>query len=212
MVEVIGGIEIPDSRLVSDATALVRDVEEDFLYHHSRRVYLFAAIRGARLGLEADPELLYVAAMFHDLGLMPPHASDTRRFEVDSALVARTFLRDHDVPEDQVARVVLAIALHTTPGIPELLEAEIALVRAGVETDVLGVGYRELDTRLIAEITNVHPRPGFKSRMLEALTQGNIHRPQTTRGTVNADVLERFCPSFERTNFVDILQDSAWPE
>ena len=141
MIEVIGGIEIPDTRLVADATALVRDAQEDFLYHHSRRVFLFAAIRGARLGLEPDPELLYVAAMFHDLGLMPPHASDTRRFEVDSALVARAFLRDHDVPEDQITRVVLAIALHTTPDIPELLEPEVALVHAGVETDVLGVGY-----------------------------------------------------------------------
>jgi hypothetical protein len=212
MAEVIGGVEIPDTRLVSDATAFVRDAENDLLYHHSRRVFLFAALQGERLQLEPDPELLYVGAMFHDLGLTPPHASDTRRFEVDSAHVARTFLRDHDVPEDQVARVFLAIALHTTPNITEFLEPEVALVRAGVETDVLGIGYRDLDTRFIAEVTDAHPRPSFKSQILEALTEGNIHRPQTTRGTVNADVLERFSPGFERTNFVDIVQDSPWPE
>ena len=142
MAEVIAGIVIPDSRLVSDATALVRDTEDDLLYHHSRRVFLFGSLQGQRLGLRPDPELLYVGALFHDLGLTPKHATDTRRFEVDSAHVARDFLRDHDVREEDVARVFLAIALHTTPNIPEFLEPEVALVTAGVETDVLGIGYR----------------------------------------------------------------------
>ena len=83
---------------------------------------------------------------------------------------------------------------------------------AGVETDVLGIGYRDLDPRLIDEVTGVHPRPDFKMQILGAFTEGNIRRPETTFGNVNADVLERFSPGFERANFVDIIQDSAWPE
>jgi hypothetical protein len=212
MVEVIAGIEIPDTRLVSDATTLALDAESDLLYHHSRRVFLFAALHGKRLGLEADLELLYVGALCHDLGLTPKHATVTRRFEVDSAHVARDFLRDHGVPEDQVARVFLAIALHTTPNIPEFLEPEVALVTAGVETEVLGFGYDDLDPQLVAEVTDAHPRPDFKAHILQAFTEGNVHRPQTTFGNVNADVLERFSPGFERANFVDIIEGSAWPE
>jgi len=212
MVEVIAGIEIPDTRLVSDATTLVRDAETDLLYHHSRRVFLFGALQGKRLGLEPDLELLYVGALFHDLGLTSKHATERRRFEVDSAHVAQNFLRDHGVSEDEVARVFLAISLHTTPNIPEFLEPEVALVSAGVETDVLGIGYDELDPQIIAEVTDAHPRPDFKARILQAFTEGNADRPQTTFGNVNADVLERFSPGFERTNFVDIIQSSAWPE
>jgi len=212
MVEVIAGIEIPDTRLVSDATTLVRDAETDLLYHHSRRVFLFGALQGTRLGLEPDLELLYVGALFHDLGLTSKHATERRRFEVDSAHVAQNFLRDHGVSEDEVARVFLAISLHTTPNIPEFLEPEVALVSAGVETDVLGIGYDELDPQIIAEVTDAHPRPDFKARILQAFTEGNADRPQTTFGNVNADVLERFSPGFERTNFVDIIQSSAWPE
>jgi hypothetical protein len=212
MTEVIAGIEVPETRLVSDATAFVRDAESDLLYHHSRRVFLFGALHGKRRGLKPDPELLYIGALFHDLGLTPDHRTDTLRFEVDSANGARQFLRDHDVPEDDVARVWLGIALHTTPGVPEFLEPDVALVAAGVETDVLGIGYRELGARLIAEVTDAHPRPDFKRQILEAFTDGNAHRPQTTFGNVNADVLERFCPGFERPNFVDIIQDSDWPE
>jgi len=37
-------------------------------------------------------------------------------------------------------------------------------------------------------------------------------RPATTFGTVNADVLERFAPGFQRANFVDIIENSDWPE
>jgi hypothetical protein len=212
MTEAIAGIVIPDTGLVADATAFVRDVTNDLLYNHSRRVFLFGALQGKRRGLKPDPELLYVGALFHDVGLTPDHRTDSVRFEVDSANAAQQFLRDHDVPEDDVARVWLSIALHTTPGIPEFLEPEVALVTAGVEFDVLGIGYRDLAPELIAEVTSAHPRPDFKRQILRAFTEGNMQRPQTTFGNVNADVLERFCPGFERANFVDIIEGSDWPD
>jgi hypothetical protein len=210
--ETIAGVEIPDTPLVSDATAFVRDVENDLLFDHSRRVFLFGALHGQRMGLDPDPELLYVGALFHDLGLTPEFATRERRFEIDSAHVARTFLCDHGRGERDASRVFLAIALHTTPNIPQFLEPEVALVTAGVETDVLGFGLRDLDARLVAEVTAAHPRPGFKPRILAAFADGNAHRPDTTFGNVNADVLERFSPGFTRANFVDIIQQSAWPE
>jgi HD superfamily phosphodiesterase len=212
MTEVIAGIEVPDTRLVSDATEFVRDVENDLLYHHSRRVFLFGALQGKHRGLKPDPELLYVGALFHDVGLTPDHRTDTLRFEVDSANAARQFLRDHDVPEVDVATVWLGVALHTTPGVPEFLEPEVALVTAGVETDVLGIGYRDLDARHITEVTHVHPRPDFKRQILKAFTDGNAHRPHTTFGNVNADVLQHFCTGFERDDFVDMVQNSDWPD
>jgi HD superfamily phosphodiesterase len=212
MSEAIAGIVIPDTRLVADATAFVRDVTNELLYNHSRRVFLFGALQGRRRELKPDPELLYVGALFHDVGLTPDHRTDSVRFEVDSANAAQQFLRDHDVPEDDVARVWLSIALHTTPGIPEFLEPEVALVTAGVEFDVLGIGYRDLAPQAIAEVTSAHPRPDFKRQILRAFTEGNMQRPQTTFGNVNADVLERFCPGFERANFVDIIEGSDWPD
>ena len=67
MSETIAGITVPDSPLAAQATELVRDTAGDLLFHHSRRVFLFGSLQGRRLGLRADPELLYVGAMFHDL-------------------------------------------------------------------------------------------------------------------------------------------------
>ncbi len=210
--ETIAHIVIPDTTLVRDATAFIRDVENDLLFHHSRRVFLFGALQGIRRGLQPDLELLYVGAMFHDIGLTDRYRTSALRFEVDGANAAREFLLDRGADEGDARKVWLSIALHTTPNVPEFLEPEIALVTAGVETDVLGIGRDDLPPDALEVVTAAHPRPDFKRRILQAFTDGMKHRPETTFGTVNADVLERFCPSFERTNFVDIVRDSAWPE
>jgi HD superfamily phosphodiesterase len=194
MSERIAGIDIPDSRLASEATELVRDVASPLLFNHSRRVFLFGSLQGNRLGLTADPELLYVGAMFHDLGLTEKYRSTDQRFELDGADEARRFLTAHGIDDEGARRAWTGIALHTTPGIPEFMEPEVALVTAGVETDVLGIGYLDLDPAAVRAVTDAHPRPDFKRQILAAFTNGFANRPDTTFGTVNADVLAHFLP------------------
>jgi HD domain len=210
--ETIAGIQIPDSDLVAQATELVRDASPPLLFHHSRRVFLFGMLQGQRRGLHPDPELLYVGAMFHDLGLTDRYRSTDLRFEVDGANAARDFLKGLGVSEESQINVWTAIALHTTPAVPEHMSPEIALVTAGVETDVLGIGYHDLDQAAIASVVAAHPRPNFKPQILEAFANGFKDRPDTTFGTVNADVLARFSPGFVRTDFVDVIERSPWPE
>jgi hypothetical protein len=38
------------------------------------------------------------------------------------------------------------------------------------------------------------------------------HRPDSTFGTMNDDVLAHFDPGFVRDNFVEIILNNAWPE
>ncbi|GAA3783138.1 HD domain-containing protein [Streptomyces chiangmaiensis] len=212
MSEIIAGVEIPDTRLAREATELVRAAEPALLFDHSRRVYLFGVLQGHRRGLKPEPELLYVGAMFHDLGLTERFRTTDQRFEIDGANEARRFLREHEVGPDEIRRVWTAIALHTTPGVPEFMEPEVALVTAGVETDVLGIGRDDLDPAELEAVTDAHPRPDFKRRILEAFTNGFKDRPDTTFGTVNADVLAHFVPGFQRIDFVEVIQNSTWPE
>jgi len=211
-VETIADIVIPDTPLVRDVTAFIREAENDLLFDHSRRVFLFGALQGRRRGLQPDLELLYVGAMFHDIGLTDPYRTSAQRFEVDGANAARDFLLQRGVDEVDARKVWLGIALHTTPNVPEFLEPEIALVTAGVETDVLGIGRDDLSPEALAAVTAAHPRPDFKRRILQAFTDGNKHRPHSTFGNVNADVLEHFDPSFVRDDFVDIIRNNCWPE
>ena len=210
--ETIADIVIPDTALVRDVTELIRDTEDDLLFHHSRRVFLFGALQGRRRGLRPDLELLYVGAMFHDIGLTEAYRTSQLRFEVDGANAARDFLLQRGVDEAAARKVWLSIALHTTPGVPEFLEPEIALVTAGVETDVLGIDRDKLPADVLDAVTAAHPRPNFKNRILQAFTDGNVHRPRTTFGNVNADVLARYDNSFVRDDFVDIILKNSWPE
>jgi hypothetical protein len=210
--DTIAGIAIPDTPLVREITAYIRDAEDDLLFDHSRRVFLFGVLQGRRRGLEPNPELLYAGAMFHDLGLTERYRTSQLRFEVNSANAAREFLVEHDVDSADADKVWLSIALHTTPGIPEFLAPEIALVTAGVETDVLGIDRDELSPEALTAVTAAHPRPDFKRRILAAFNDGMKHRPHSTFGTVNADVLQHFDPNFRRDDFVDIILSNTWPE
>src|SRR5690348_16712556 len=117
---------VPDSVLAKEATEILREHSSDLLFNHSMRVYLFAAEQGRQQKLRFDPELLYVAAAFHDLGLTQKFSSPNDRFEVDGANAARQFLTAHNVPERQVHTVWEAIALHTTPGITQHMSPEVA--------------------------------------------------------------------------------------
>ena len=208
----IAGIVIPDTPLVREITEYIRDTEDELLFNHSRRVFLFGALQGHRRGLQPDPELLYAGAMFHDIGPTQGYQTSMLRFEVNGANAARDFLLERGVDEAAARKVWLSIALHTTPGVPEFLEPEIALVTAGVETDVLGIGRDDLSAEAIEAVTAAHPRPDFKNRILRAFTDGMKHRPRSTFGTVNADVLQHFDDSFVRDDFVEIILSNSWPE
>ena len=77
---------------------------------------------------------------------------------------------------------------------------------------MLGIGYHDLTEEQRNAVTAAHPRPDFKKRILRAFTEGNAHRPRTTFGNVNADVLQHYLDGFVRDDFVQIILGSPWPE
>ena len=207
----VEGVRIPDSRLAREITELVRDTESALLFHHSSRVYYWGALAGKRRGLTFDHELLYAGAMFHDMGLTPGHSSAHERFEVDGANAARDFLRIHGIGQHDIDTVWTAIALHTTPGIPQHMHPVVALVTAGVEMDVLGLAYGEYSDEQREAVVHAHPRSGqFKEDIIQAFYDGIKRKPDTTFGNVKADVLADKDPAFRRGNFCSVIRGSAW--
>ncbi|KDR26268.1 phosphohydrolase [Caballeronia zhejiangensis] len=204
-------IVIPDSQLVREVTQLIRDTESELLFNHSTRVYLWGALLGKRKRITFDQELLYVAAMFHDIGLTPAYRESELRFEVDGANAARDFLRSHHVDEADVAKVWTAVALHTTPGIPEHMHGEIALVQAGAGMDVAGRGFDDFTEEERTAVIAGFPRGAdFAAKMIDAFYDGMQHRPSTTFGTFNDDFLAYKDPGFERVNLCSIILNSRW--
>ena len=205
MAESIAGISIPDSKLAREATDLLREFGTPLLFAHSLRVYLFGALRGRHRKWKVDQELLYIGAIFHDLGLTPRYRSPNHRFEVDSADTARDFLKAHGIGEHVSEMVWDAIALHTTPEIPWHKRPEIALLTGGVESDVLGTGLEEIPAEDQAAVVAAYPRTDFKSGIVRAFADGFGFKPDTTFGTMNTDILEATLPEYRPPNFCDLI-------
>lgn len=210
MTSMISGVRIPDSKMAREATELVRQYETEMLFNHSVRVYVFGAIKGVRQKLKFDSELLYVAALFHDLGLVDHYHTETKRFEVDSADAAREFLRGHGIAQPQADLVWEAIALHTTPGIPQYMKPEIALTNAGVLVDVVGVGYDDYTQEQRNQIIAAFPRGDFKNEFLEVQTCSALKKARTTFGTVNFDYIEDRDPTFRKPNACARIRNTPW--
>jgi len=205
-------LAIPDSLLAKEATDLVREHSTDLLFNHSMRVYFFAVEQGRQRKLSFDPELLYVAAAFHDFGLLKKFSSPDERFEVDGANASRQFLTAHKVPEEQVQLAWEAIALHTTPGITQYMRPEVALLYSAVGLDVIGRGLDQFPAEMREAIVARYPRRHFKEQFIQEYFAGFAHKPGTTYGTVNASICERLIPGYKSPNAYDVITTSPFPD
>ncbi|MCY1236510.1 HD domain protein [compost metagenome] len=208
----VAGIMIPDSKIALQATELLLEHGNEFLYNHSLRVFLFASMNGNRLKEKYDAELLYVSAAFHDLGLTAHYSSPDKRFEVDGANAAREFLKGHGLPKESLQLVWDTIALHTTIGIAEHKEPEVALMYSGVGLDVMGEGYEHLSDADRTEIISHFPRTDFKKNIIPAFFEGFKHKTETTFGNIKADVCAHMIPGYQGRDFCSCILNSPWSE
>jgi hypothetical protein len=206
----IAGIPIPNSALAREARELVEDASTRLLVDHSQRVFLWASLQGEKLGLDYDPELLYVGAMFHDIGLVDGYRSEHERFEIDGANAARAILERHGLPEERVMTVWESIALHTTPEVPRYKQPEVRLMALGVQYDVVGRHFDDVTPEQREAVIAACPRTGFKTGIVEAFSAGIRDKPETAYGTMYTDILEATVPGYVRPNFCDYIRDSRF--
>jgi len=212
MNQLVADIRIPDSKLAAGAAELLREHGNDLLWNHSHRVFLFGALQGRNAGVTFDSELLYISALFHDLGLTKTYSSPDKRFEVDGANAARSYLQSYGVPEESIRLVWDAVALHTSIGIAQYKEPEVALIYSGVGYDVMGENFDSLTEEIRAQVVAAYPRDNFKNKILPAFLEGFRHKPETTFGNIKADVCAMLLPGFERRNFCECVLHSPWKE
>lgn len=208
----IAGIPIPDSAMARTATELMRETQSGLMFDSALRTFVFASLLGQSRELCYEPDLLYIGALFLRIGVTTLYRHSQQRFEVDSADAAAQFLRGYGRPRDDIAQVWDAIALHTTPSIPQHKSALTALLAAAVETDLLGTHCQALCPGVLARVLSAFPRePGFKIKFLHTLALGQLHRPQSTFGTINADVLSFHDRRMSVGGFCERLLASKWP-
>ena len=184
----VAGVRIPDTALCNAAVDLLESSSPQFLCTHCLRTYIFGSLAARSLGRSvADEEAAFCGSVLHDLGLVPPYRRDNR-FEVDGADAARDFCTKHQVSPQRADLVWMAIALHTSPGIPTRLADEIALVHLGAGLDFLGLGLEQVPPQVLEEIFEKYPRMKFKSEFRNLLVEHCQHNPAAQVLTWTDDV------------------------
>lgn len=153
-------LPLPDSAFAHRARELASDAEPAFLLNHSVRAYAWAAALADHDGLAFDPEILYVAALLHDIGLVPAYDLGGC-FEFDGALAARGFATRHGQPAARAAAIHDVIALHMAAELPEPT-VEVALLWDATGTDVTGYRLDDVPPALVAAVLEAYPRLAFK--------------------------------------------------
>jgi HD superfamily phosphodiesterase len=211
MTNKIFGVKIPDSKMAREVTHLIRNAEGDLLFYHSTRVYFWGALIGTRKRLTFDPELLYTAAMFHDIGLTESYRESQLPFEVDGANAAREFLQNYCISKRDIQKVWTAVALHTISDIPEYMHPEIALFQEGDEMDVVGRDSDHFPSEQREAVIAAYPRSkDFKREIIETFHQGLKHRPDSTFGTFNDDIVALDEPNFRRASLCRSFLGPHW--
>ncbi|MCI0581617.1 MAG: HD domain-containing protein [Chloroflexi bacterium] len=155
------GMGVPDSTLARRARELITDVAAPFLVNHSVRSYAWAVELARHDRLRFDPEILYVAAMLHDIGLIPQYDIGGG-YEVDGALAAERFVRDAGEPDGRARAIYDVIALHNDHELPPDPASEVVLLWDSTGVDVTGERFDDVRSEIVPGILAAYPRVDFK--------------------------------------------------
>ncbi|MFZ0030706.1 MAG: HD domain-containing protein [Candidatus Cybelea sp.] len=198
----VAGLNVPDTALSREAAATARACEPIEIFNHSLRAFFFAELIARAKSLPHDVEAVFVASILHDTGLSPAYMSQDRRFEVDSANVAREIAGRHGVGKLRVDAIWDAVSLHDQGGIARWKSTEVMLVNAGVVAD-FGGSLDLMNRDDVVAVLTAAPRTGFIPVFLAAVAAVAKRKPQATGNSFVTDVGYRMVPGFHLENFCD---------
>lgn len=138
---------VPSDPISRSAYTLAHSHLPHAILNHSLRVWIYAQILNEHSEFSSSRlPLLFTACMIHDIGATPAFANldlnELQRFEIEGADAAVALLKAHrdaesasHISEADLEEVWRAIALHTTPQIPERMGGMVRIVRLAVLID-----------------------------------------------------------------------------
>jgi hypothetical protein len=167
---------VPDSALARQARERIADVAAPALVNHSVRVYAWAVELAGHDRLEFDPEILYVAAMLHDIGLVPPYDLGGC-YEVDGAIAAEQLAFEAGEPEPRARVIYDVIALHNDETLPPGSAPEVVLLWDAAGVDVTGDRFADIRPAIVPGLLAAYPRLDFKREFSRRLVDQASRKP-----------------------------------
>lgn len=197
------GLLPPDTALVRDAFDFAEDVQNLDLMRHSWRTYYLGMLLGGYRKLTVDREILFCAAILHDVGLADGRSSEPKEccFVVHGAERCKSHLVGKGHDRARAHQIADAIGLHLNGYVSDrTYGAEAHLLSRGAMCDVFGMGRRRIAQEVRRDIAARYP----KGNLVDALEIWPGHHLAGTR----ADFLIKLEPSRRKP---DRLEEHSHP-
>ena len=207
--QVVGGITVIDTPLVTRAMDYARAHSEPYLFNHAVRSWLFAVRLGQLQGIAHDAEVVAISTLLHDLGLTDSFTGQ-KRFEIEGADAARAFAHEQGLDDRRAQLVWDTVALNSTPSIALYKEAEVALCTAGIGLDYGGPQYDRIPPDEMKSILAAFPRLDMKRCFTDAVCRIVRTKPETTYDNFARDFGARFVAGYKPQSTVDFLMNAPF--
>ena len=171
---------VPDTAASAAALEVASAYQSPAFLNHSLRAYVWAAAYGMTRGIGSDPELLYVAALFHDLGLVPAFDSHAVSFEEAGGHVGRVFAAGAGWPAERRERLAEVIIRHMWPRVDVSVDPEGYLLARATETEIIGTNVNDFPPGFRAEVLERHPRLDITENFLACFEAQAKRKPDSS--------------------------------
>ncbi|MGN8025581.1 HD domain-containing protein [Microbacterium sp. 22242] len=149
----------PRTAAARGARELLRDFHTPALANHVMRSWLWAeafAVVEGRAGV--DHELLYTAALLHDIGLVPSFDNDLLGYEEAGGFVGEALTAGAGWPATRRRRINEVIVRHNWPEVDPDLDLEGYLLETATGLDISGRRDSEIPEDFRREVLTAYPR------------------------------------------------------
>src|SRR4051794_13990236 len=175
-------LTLPGGPACEHATEVASAYSAPSLLNHSMRVYAWAVALGGVHHLDFDPELLFVAAMLHDVGLTEEFDSHTKPFEVAGGHVAWVFAAGAGWPASRRARLAEVIVRHMHAEVDPAEDPEGFLLSRAAAADIAGRGVAALPAGFRTEVLPRYPRLDLVDEFLRCFRDQAARKPESAAG------------------------------
>ncbi|MFJ4840175.1 HD domain-containing protein [Streptomyces sp. NPDC088746] len=188
----LDALPVPSSMTSAAALEVATAYHSPALLNHSLRAYVWAAACGVADGISFDAELLYIAALFHDIGSVPAFDSHTVAFEEAGGHVAQVFAAGAGWPAKRSARLSEVIVRHMWPRVEVSTDPEGHLLARATANEVIGKDAEQYSAGFRAEVLERYPRLDLPEQFLTCFQAQAARKPNSSAaGAVRSGLADR---------------------
>ncbi len=175
----LSDITAPETAAARAALEVATAYHTPSLLNHVQRSWLWAVAFAQSRGLEPDLELLYVAAILHDLGIAPEFDNHTLAYEDAGGHVAIALTAGAGWAAERRVRVHDVIVRHNWPEVDPAFDVEGHLLEIATALDISGARSDELPLDLRREVLDRYPRGELAAEFTACVTDQAARKPDT---------------------------------